>query len=373
MKKIAFLLVLTLSVVALAQVDRIVIPAGTPEDQAMQAINAEKDSAKKAGMWQEFVNNFSSNAQAVAFGNWQLSELYQTNGDSAKALEAGMKAAEAQPNNIDILVSVAGLARQMKNGEVVVNCAVKGGTAFNGIAKQPKPEGLTDEKFAERVKGDQDLARQGYEYLEAVALDAIGSETDAKKRMGYIERFMAAFPGSRFEEQIGQLSIYTLSQLNDPARLAAFGDNLLKTNPNSVGTLVLLAAAFVENENATYVAQGEGHARKALELLKTQQQADPKKQSLYSGLAHSSLGLALIKQSKSALAVPELKAATTELKDDPTPYSTALYRLAFAYVNSKKYAEAKAVLKDGVAVQGPYQAACKEMLGKLEASSAKAK
>ncbi len=369
MKKIVVLAIIMAAVVAFAQVGRIEIPAGTPEDRAMQAINAETDSAKKTAMWEQFLKDFSANAQAVAFGNWQLSEQYKTAGDQAKALDYGMKAAQSQPNNMDILVSVVDIARQMKNAEVVVDCAAKGGTAYNGIAKQAKPEGVSDEVFAGRIKSDQDNNRQGYEFLEASAVDSIATEPDAKKRMAYIERFVAAFPNSRFQEQIGQLSVYTISQLNDPARLAAFGDNLLKANPNNVGTRVLLAAAFVENDNATYVAQGEGHARKALELLKTQTEADPKKQALYSGLAHSSLGLALIKQGKSLLAIPELKAATTELKGEAASYSTALYRLAYAYVNTKRYPEAKAALKEGVTVQGPYQAACKDMLGKLEAST----
>lgn len=373
MKKIAFIALLMASIVASAQIARIEIPAGTPEDQAVQAINTESDPAKKSAMWEEFLKNFSSNPQAAAFGNWQLLEQYQAGGDLAKALDYGVKAAQAQPNNIDILVSVAGVARQLKNAEVAVDCATKGGVAFNGIAKQVKPEGMADDKFAERIKFDQDSARQGFEYLEASALESIAGEQDAKKRMGYIERFMAAFPGSRFEEQMGQLSVYTLSQLNDPARLASFSDNLLKANPNSVGTLALLAGAFVENDNPTYVVKGEGYARKTLELLKTQTDVDQKKQTLYSGLAHSALGLALIKQNKSLLAIPELKTATTELKDEPSSYSTALYRLAFAYVNTKKYPEAKAVLKDGVAVAGPYQAACKDMLSKMEASTTRAK
>jgi tetratricopeptide (TPR) repeat protein len=362
-----------LAAVASAQIDRIVIPAGTPEDQAVQAINAENDTAKKAAMWQDFVGKFSANSQAVAFGNWQLSQQYQADGDLPKALESGMKAVQAQPANMDILVSVAGIAQQLKKTDEIVDLAVKGATAFNGIAKQTKPEGLSDDEFAQRIKGDQEGARQSYEYLEVSSLNAIVAEQDAKKRMGYIERFMTAFPGSRFEEQMGQMSIYTLSQLNDPSRLESFGEKLLKANPNNAGTLVLLASAFVENDSPAYLAKGEGYARKALEALKTQKLADEKKQTLYSGLAHSSLGFALVKQAKFALAIPELKAGVTELKDDPASYSTVLYRLAFAYVKSNKAVEAKAVLKDAVLVDGPYQLACKDMQTKLEAATARKK
>lgn len=370
---IALIVVVLTAAAASAQIERIVIPAGTPEDQAVQAINAENDSAKKAPMWQDFLKNFSANPQAVAFGNWQLSQQYQTDGDLPKALESGMKAVQAQPGNMDILVSVAGIAQQLKKTDEIIDCAEKGAKAYNGIAKQAKPEGVSDEDFAQRIKSDQEGAKQSYEYLEVSSLNTIAAEQDAKTRMGYIERFMTAFPGSRFEEQMGQMSIYTISQLNDPARLESFGEKLLKANPNDAGTLVLLASAFVENDSPAYVAKGEAYARKALEALKTQKLADEKKQNLYSGLAHSALGFAFVKQGKFPLAIPELRSGTTELKDDPAAYSTVLYRLAYAFVKSNKAADAKAVLKDAVTVEGPYQAACKDMQTKLDAATAKKK
>src|SRR5438034_3412608 len=63
------------------QIDRIVIPAGTPEDQALNAINTEQDSQKRLAMYEDFLQKFASNPAAVAYGNWQLSQYYQSNGD----------------------------------------------------------------------------------------------------------------------------------------------------------------------------------------------------------------------------------------------------------------------------------------------------
>src|SRR5271168_4112844 len=75
-----------------AQMDKIVIPAGTPEDHDLQAISNEQDAAKKLAMYQDFVQKYSSNPAAVAYGNWQISQTYQTTGDLGKALEYGDKA-----------------------------------------------------------------------------------------------------------------------------------------------------------------------------------------------------------------------------------------------------------------------------------------
>jgi hypothetical protein len=65
--------------------------------------------------------------------------------------------------------------------------------------------------------------KSSYEFLETSAFNAIADEKDAKRRMNFIERFTPAFPGSRFEEQVTQYAMFTLGQLNDSARLFAYG------------------------------------------------------------------------------------------------------------------------------------------------------
>ena len=102
---VAALLVCLVCPSAPAQIDKIVIAAGTPEDQALSAISNEQDPQKKATMYEDFLEKFSSNPQAVAYGNWQLAQTYQTAGDLAKALAYGDKALAASPRNMDILVS----------------------------------------------------------------------------------------------------------------------------------------------------------------------------------------------------------------------------------------------------------------------------
>ena len=79
-------LVLLIASCAGAQLQSIVIPAGTPEDKQIQAIGNEADAQKRVAMWQDFVQNFSSNPQAAAYGNQQLSQLFLASGDGAKAL-----------------------------------------------------------------------------------------------------------------------------------------------------------------------------------------------------------------------------------------------------------------------------------------------
>jgi len=348
-----------------AQVDKIVIAAGTPQDQALQTISAETDAQKRVAMLQDFVQKFASDPQAVAYGYSQLSQQYFEQGDTAKAMESGEKALASQPNNLEIIVSLASVAQKMNANQKVVDLAVRGGTAFNGIAKQAKPEGVSDEQLASKIKSEQDPYRQSYEFLETSALNALTAENDEKQRMSDIERFNNAFPNSRYEEQVLQLAVYSLGQLKDPVRLASFSDKALARNPNSVPTLVLLAATFAEQPDPASTSRAETYARKALELSKVQNAEDPAKQKLYSGLAHSAMGYCLLKQEKLAAAIPELKTATSELQGQKEPYSIALFRLGYAYAKGNQVAAAKATLTEAAATEGPYQQAARELLARI--------
>ena len=78
-------------------------------------------------MYEEFVQKFSSNPAAVAYGNWQISQAYQATGDLQKALDYGDKALAGSPRNLDILVSQASIAQQAKNNAKLMDYAAKGG------------------------------------------------------------------------------------------------------------------------------------------------------------------------------------------------------------------------------------------------------
>jgi len=364
------------SFLAQAQLDRIMIPAGTPEDVALAAISKEEDPQKKLGMYEDFVQKFSSNPAAVAYGNWQLAQTYQTTGDFKKALDYGDKALAGSPHNLDILVLQTNLAQQSKNNGKVLQYSTRGGEAYNSIANQTKPEGVTDQEFAARLEEDKSSARNSYEFLEAAALNSIADEKDPKARMSYIERFTAGFPQSRFGDQIAQYAMYTLGpgQLNDPARLESFGEKTLAANPNSIPALLLLANFYVEENKPASMTKAANYAQKVVDLSKADAPDADRSRKLSAGVANSTLGRALINQEKTAAAVPRLKSASELLKgQDETAYATSLYYLGFAYAKMNKVSEAREVLTEAAKIQGPVQKPVQDLLAKVNAARAKGK
>jgi tetratricopeptide (TPR) repeat protein len=366
-----FCFVLFVAVASHAQVTKIFIPAGSPEDKALQAVTAEEDGAKRIAMLQQFIQDYAANPQTLAYGEWQLSQAYADQGNAAKALELGQKAVELQPGNLEILISLATVADKAKATDTVIDCAVRGGTAFNGIANKTKPEGMDPEDFKLRIQQEQDSYRQQYDYLEATAYNTLVAEKDAKKRMGYIERYMTAFPGSRFQDQVLQLAVYTLGQTNDSARLLSFGEKALASNPNNVSLLVVLANSFAESSDKSLVARAESYAHRALDICNKQVATEENKLALYAGLAHSALGYAMLQQDRNLPAIAELRVASSDLKSTPDAYSAAMYRLGFAYAKAGKLPEAKVTLTEVAKMPG-YEKLAKELLARVDAASKKA-
>ncbi len=359
-----------------AQVDHITIGAGTDEDHALQTITSEQDPQKKIAMYEEFVQKFSSNPAAVAYGNWQLAQGYQTAGDPQKALDCGDKALAASPHNLDILVTAAGIAQQAKNNVKLMDYAAKGGEVCASVAKQTKPEGMSDEDFTTKVNEDKTAVQSSCDFLESSGLNAIASETDPKNRMAEIEKFSAAFPNTKYQDQVSNYAMYTLGpdQLNDKARLVSFGEKTLASNPNSLAALLLLANYYGDDTKPGSAAKAISYSQKAIEVARPDAPDADKSRKIAAGVAHNTIGWAYLKQEKTASAIPELKTASVLLKgQDEQQYARALYGLGFGYAKLNKLTEAREVLTEVAKMQGPFQAMSQDLLTKVNSARAKGK
>jgi tetratricopeptide (TPR) repeat protein len=373
---VAFLSLSILAPQACGQTAKIEIGAGTPEDHDLQTISSEPDAAKKLAMYLDFVQKYSSNPAAITYGNWQISLAYQTTGDLNKALEYGDKALAGAPRNLDILVSQAGIAQQAKDNAKLMDYAAKGGTVCVSISKQPKPDGVSDEEFKKQLADDKSAAQSGCDFLESAGFNVIASENDAKSRMAFIEAYSAAFPDSKFQDQVSSYAMYTLGpgQLNDQPRLLVYGEKTLATNPNSLPALLLLAGSYVDDSKSGSAAKAITYAQKAIAVANADAPDADKSRKISAGAAHSIIGYAYMKQDKTLAAIPELKSAAALLKgQDDSQYSVTLYRLGFAYAKLNKVNEARDVLTEAVKIPGPAQSMSQDLLAKVNAARAKGK
>jgi tetratricopeptide (TPR) repeat protein len=353
---------------ALAQVKQIMMTAGSPEDQANTEIDKETDAQKKIAMLNDFVQKFASNPTALAFGYSQLAQQYQATGDLKAAMASIDQGLTAEPNALDFAVSGATIAQQAKDTQKTVEYASKGAVIYAGIAKQPKPEGMADDQFASKVASEQQAVRASYEFLEAAAFNAITAEQNPKARMKLVDLYTPAFPKSRFSEQVAEYAIISLQQMNDTAALAEYGEKALAANPDSPAMLVLLARGFSEDQKATRLPQASTYAHRAIELASADKNLDETKRNATVGLAKSVIGYVLLRQEKTAAAIPELKEASGLLKQDAVNYQTVLYRLGYAYAKLNRVAEARTVLAEAINVDGPFKEPARELLQKVNSA-----
>ena len=367
------LLLLTCSL-SFGQVDKIVIPAGTPEDQALNAINNEQDAQKRLSMYQEFLEKFASNPVAVAYGNWQLAQYYQTSGDSQKAADFGDKAAAGAPHNIDILVSQVTIAQGLKDNARIFKYAIQGGEAYDSIDKEAKPADVSDEQFAAKITSDKDQNKDSYEFFENAAFSAISAERDAKMRMDYIEQFTPVFPKSKFDDQVASYAMLSLSELKDNHRLIAYAEKALAANPENLPALLLIANTYVDSAEPGGLGKAITYSQRAIVAAKAEDPAADKSRKVSAGIAHSVMGRAYAKQEKTAQSIAELKSATTLLKSqDEQQYAIAAYYLGWDYAKLGRLTDARAVLNEIAGTPGPVQQSAKDLLTKVNTARAAGK
>jgi tetratricopeptide (TPR) repeat protein len=156
--------------------------------------------------------------------------------------------------------------------------------------------------------------------------------------------------------------------------LVSYGEKTLAANPNSLGTLTLLANAYADDPRPGSLAKSASYALKTIEVAKADSPTADRSHRLAAGVAHSTLGYVYMKQEKTAAAIPELKSATALLKgEDDQSYALAMYRLGFAYGKLNKVTEAREVLTEAVKISGPVQQPAQDLLAKVNAARAKGK
>jgi len=367
-------LLLLITSLAYSQVDKIVIPAGTPEDQALNAINSEQDPQKKVSMYNDFVEKFASNPVAVAYGNWQLLQYYQSTGDMQKAVEYGDKAVAAAPHNMDILSSQVDVAQKLKDNARLFKYSLMGGELYDSIAKQPKPADVSDQEFASKVASEQAENKGAYDFFEDAAYMAIANESKASTRMDYIEKFTPTFPNSRVDDQVASYAMQSLYELKDTHRLVTYAEKALTANPNNLPALLLLANAYLDSGEAGSSAKAVTYAQRAIVAAKADDPAADRSRKVSAGAAHSVIGRVYAKQEKTAQSIPELKSAITLLKgQDEQQYAIAAYYLGWTYAKMGRLTEARTILTELSATPSPVQQLAKDTLTKVNTARAAGK
>jgi hypothetical protein len=355
-----------MSSLAYGQLDKMTIPAGTPEDKDLTAIGNEQDGQKRIAMYQDFLQKYASNPVASAYASWQLSQSYQQAGDLQKATDYGDKAAAGAPHSLEILEWDVTLALQAKDNARAFKYSVQGGQAYASIDKEPKPADVSDADFANTIASEKETNQEAYNFFETSAYNAIVGETDAKTKVDDIDQFTAAFPNSKLQEQAASMAMLALSDLKDKQRLNAYAEKALAANPNNLPALLSLANSYVDSAEP---AKAIPYAQRAVAAAKADDPAADHARKVSAGVAHSILGRVYAKQQKTQASVTELKSAVALLRgQDEQQFAVAAYFLGWDYAKLNALTDARTVLTEVAGISGPVQQPARELLAKVNAA-----
>lgn len=90
---------------------------------------------------------------------------------------------------------------------------------------------------------------------------------DAKKRGAAMERFLARYPKSAVYNDALQQAMAAYQVAGDRGKVIEFGERLLKSDPNNMQALAILAYLKMNQDNASAAVEGKVYAERGLKLL----------------------------------------------------------------------------------------------------------
>ena len=206
---------------------------------------------------------------------------------------------------------------------------------------------------------------------EEAASKEVQQAADPNKRIQLAEGFLQKYPNSRYRPVMYQALVSAYFATQQVPKMLDAGEKDLELNPNDASILAVmgqtLARTYKPNapDSAKQLDKAELYSKRAIEitptLIKPENLTDDafaKAKDDTLSMAHSGLGLVLIRRGKFSDAIPELEQSVkTDTHPEPDPVN--YYLLGVADKQTSHFEAAAAAFGKCAAVQSSLQATCK--------------
>ncbi|HTV59045.1 MAG TPA: hypothetical protein VMJ93_09245 [Verrucomicrobiae bacterium] len=362
--------VLVLAGTSAAQIGKTVsVAAGSPEDKALSPIYAAPDGPDKVAMLDKFMAEYGK-------GDYELladelyTQTYLAQKNYAKAYEYGEKALALDPQGLSVAINLVHAADEQGDTAALFTYGEKVAAMLKDFKASAPPAGTSPEDWAAQKAESLQKTQPNVAYVEYALVSGSYKVADPAARAACFERFTAAFPDSSYTPTIREQTAIAYEQAQNKPKMLETADSILKSDPDNVAILLMLADYW--SDNGQQLPQAAADAQKALDLLaKAQKPANVTDQdwelqiAVQKGIAYTSLGQVHAVNNRFAQAVVQFKEASPLLQSNSFSYARNLYRLGFSLAKLDHTLEARKVLTECVSIDSPYKPLAEQTLAKI--------
>jgi len=337
----------------------IAIGAGSEADHAMTEINAASNAAQKLALIDKFAAGPGQGDMALVAAELYVT-YYLSQKQYDKVFEYGDKVFAIDSGNFQNALNMVRGASEKGDPEKLLAYGEKAQNILAAYKASPAPSGVAAETWERQKTQTLESNQDNIRWVQQAVYGGAYQTQDPAKRADQLIHFAKIFPDSDYAITALGVAASSYQQAQNTAKMLEVANALLAKNPKNLGMLLLVSDYY--GEKGEQLDKAEAYAKQAASLADSAPRPDnitedqwKQQTALQKGLALSTLGQVNLQKKNNPQAIQNFQAAAPLLKSNDIGYARNEYRLGFAFINLKKFAEAKAAFSEAASVKGPYK------------------
>jgi tetratricopeptide (TPR) repeat protein len=350
------------------------VSAGSDADRAMSEINAAGDPTQKLALIDKFAAGPGQGDMAMVADELYVN-YYLAQKQYDKAFEYGDKIFAIDPGNFQNAMNMIRAASEKGDAEKLLTYGEKTQSILTAYKSAPAPSGVAADTWEQQKTHTIESNQDNIRYVQQAVYNGAYQTPEPAKRANELLHFAKIFPDSDYTLTALGVAASSYQQAQNAPKMLEVANALLAKDPKNLGMLLLVSDYY--GEKGEQLDKAEAYAQKAATLADSAPRPEnvaedqwKQQTALQKGLALSTLGQVNLQKKNNPQAIQNFQAAAPLLKSNDTAYARNEYRMGFAFINLKKYPDAKAAFTQAASVDSPYKQPALEKIKTLPASSA---
>ena len=350
------------------------VSAGSDADRAMSEINSASDPAQKLALIDKFAAGPGQGDMAMVADELYVN-YYLAQKQYDKAFEYGDKIFAIDPGNFQNAMNMIRAASEKGDVEKLLAYGERTQSILKAYKSSPAPSGVAADTWEQQKAHTIETNQDNIRYVQQAVYNGAYQTPEPAKRADELLHFAKIFPDSDYTLTALGVAASSYQQAQNAPKMLEVANALLAKDPKNLGMLLLVSDYY--GEKGEQLDKAEAYAQKAASLSDSASRPEnvaedqwQQQVALQKGLALSTLGQVNMQKKNNPQAIQNFQAAAPLLKSNDTAYARNEYRMGFAFINLKKFPDAKAAFTEAASVNSPYKQPAMDKIKTLPASPA---